>query len=131
MASVRRCNERGPECGFSTANPQRLFLPVNIDPEYRYESVNVASQQSNPSSPLLWMRRLVNVRQQFPVFGTGDMEFLLPDNAKVLCYLRSDEDTTILVVANLEPLLAVRRASTWPSTRAACPWSCSAVRRSP
>ena len=87
--------------GFSTANPQQLFLPVNIDPEYRYESVNVASQQSNPSSLLLWMRRLVNVRQQFPVFGTGDMEFLLPDNSKVLCYLRSDEETTILVVANL------------------------------
>ena len=87
--------------GFSTANPQQLFLPVNIDPEYRFESVNVASQQSNPSSLLLWMRRLVNVRQQYPLFGTGSMEFLLPDNPKVLCYLRSDGDTTILVVANL------------------------------
>ncbi len=87
--------------GFSKANPQKLFLPVNIDPEYRYESVNVAAQQANPNSLLLWMRRLINVRQRFPVFGTGTMEFLLPENPKVLCYLREDEETTILVVANL------------------------------
>src|SRR5690606_33052731 len=31
--------------GFSTSNPQRLFLPVIIDPEYHYESVNVEAQQ--------------------------------------------------------------------------------------
>lgn len=87
--------------GFSTANPQQLFLPVNIDPEYRYESVNVASQQSNPNSLLLWMRRLITLRQQYAVFGSGELEFLLPDNPKVLCYLRSDGETTILIVANL------------------------------
>jgi len=27
--------------GFSRTNPQRLYLPVNIDPEYHYEAVNV------------------------------------------------------------------------------------------
>src|SRR5579862_6934683 len=26
--------------GFSRANPQRLYLPVNIDPEYHYETIN-------------------------------------------------------------------------------------------
>jgi len=87
--------------GFSTANPQQLFLPVNIDPEYRFESVNVDSQRQNSNSLLMWMRRLIAMRQQYPVFGTGEIEFLLPDNSKVLCYLRSDTDTTVLVVANL------------------------------
>ncbi len=33
--------------GFSRANPQRLYLPVNIDPEYHYETVNVEAQQNN------------------------------------------------------------------------------------
>jgi maltose alpha-D-glucosyltransferase/alpha-amylase len=87
--------------GFSAANPQQLFLPVNIDPEYRYESVNVASQERNPNSLLLWMRRLIRLRQQHPVFGSGDVEFLFPENSKVLCFLRHDEDEVILVVANL------------------------------
>jgi len=87
--------------GFSSANPQQLFLPVNIDPEYRFESVNVESQQGNPSSLLLWMRRLVTLRQQHPVFGTGDIEFLLPDNSKVMCFLRYDSESVMLVVANL------------------------------
>ena len=36
--------------GFSNANPQRLFLPVIIDPEYNYEAINVEVQQRNPSS---------------------------------------------------------------------------------
>jgi maltose alpha-D-glucosyltransferase/alpha-amylase len=87
--------------GFSTANPQKLFLPVNIDPEYRYEAVNVASQERIPNSLLLWMRRLIRLRQQHPVFGSGDIEFLLPENSRVLCFLRTDSSETILVVANL------------------------------
>jgi maltose alpha-D-glucosyltransferase/alpha-amylase len=40
--------------GFSQANPQRLYLPVILDPEYHYEAVNVEVQQNNPSSPLWW-----------------------------------------------------------------------------
>ena len=35
--------------GFSRANPQQLYLPVIIDPEYHYETVNVEAQQSNPT----------------------------------------------------------------------------------
>jgi maltose alpha-D-glucosyltransferase/alpha-amylase len=87
--------------GFSPANPQQLYLPVNIDPEYRYESVNVASQERNPNSLLLWMRRLIRLRQQHPAFGTGDTQFLLPSNSQVLCFLRSDDTETLLVVVNL------------------------------
>ncbi len=45
--------------GFSRANPQRLYLPVVIDPEYHAQAVNVAAQQENPNSLLWWMRRLV------------------------------------------------------------------------
>lgn len=87
--------------GFSAANPQQLFLPVIIDPEYRYESINVATQQNNPSSLLVWMRRLISQRKRLPVLGTGDMTMLSPENPKILAFIRSDEDTAILVVANL------------------------------
>jgi maltose alpha-D-glucosyltransferase/alpha-amylase len=45
--------------GFSRANPQKLYLPVIVDPEYHYEAVNVEAQQGNPSSLLWWTKRLI------------------------------------------------------------------------
>ncbi|ANA39915.1 MULTISPECIES: maltose alpha-D-glucosyltransferase [Geobacter] len=87
--------------GFSGANPQRLFLPVIIDPEYHYEAVNVDIQERNPSSLLWWMRRIIAVRRRYRAFSRGAMEVLYPANHKVLAFLRRHEDEVILVVVNL------------------------------
>jgi maltose alpha-D-glucosyltransferase/alpha-amylase len=87
--------------GFSRANPQRLYAPVIIDPEYHYESVNVESQQTNRYSLLNWTKRLIALRKRYRVFGHGSIEFLLPSNRKVLAFVRSWEQERVLVVANL------------------------------
>jgi maltose alpha-D-glucosyltransferase/alpha-amylase len=87
--------------GFSRANPQRLYLPVIIDPEHHYETVNVEAQQQNPSSLLWWMKRLVLLRKNYQSFGRGSLEFLYPENHKVLVFTRRFHDEIILVVANL------------------------------
>ncbi|HZJ38816.1 MAG TPA: maltose alpha-D-glucosyltransferase, partial [Chthoniobacterales bacterium] len=87
--------------GFSKANPQQLYLPITIDPEYHYEAVNVENQQKNLSSLLWWMRRVIATRKNYKAFSRGSLEFLYPDNAKVLAFLRQHEDETILVVVNL------------------------------
>jgi maltose alpha-D-glucosyltransferase/alpha-amylase len=87
--------------GFSRANPQKLFLPVIIDPEYHYESVNVEAEQANSSSLLWWMKRLIALRKQYRAFGRGSIEFLRPSNPRILAFVRRYEDETILVVANL------------------------------
>jgi maltose alpha-D-glucosyltransferase/alpha-amylase len=87
--------------GFSRANPQQLYLPVTIDPEYHYEAVNVENQQKNLSSLLWWTRRVIAMRKNFKAFSRGSLEFLNPDNAKVLAFLRRWENETIVVVANL------------------------------
>ncbi len=87
--------------GFSRANPQRLYLPVIIDPEYHYEAVNVEAQQNNPRSLLWWVKRLIALRKQHQAFGRGGIEFLYPDNRKVLAFVRGWEDERILVIANL------------------------------
>jgi maltose alpha-D-glucosyltransferase/alpha-amylase len=87
--------------GFSTANRQRLYLPVIIDPEFHYEAVNVETQQRNPASLLNWMKRLIAIRKRSPVFGRGTLEFLSPENRKILAYIRADRDERILCVANL------------------------------
>lgn len=87
--------------GFSQANPHRLYLPVIIDPEYHYESVNVENQERNHSS-LLWnMKRFIATRKYYKAFGRGNIEFLLPDNPKVLAFLRLYQEENILVVVNL------------------------------
>jgi len=87
--------------GFSKANPQQLHLPIIIDPEYHYEAVNVENQQKNLSSLLWWMRRVIAMRKNFKAFSRGALEFLYPDNAKVLAFLRRYENETIVVVVNL------------------------------
>jgi maltose alpha-D-glucosyltransferase / alpha-amylase len=95
--------------GFSRSNPQRLYLPVIVDPEYHYETVNVEAQQANPSSLLWWTRRLIGLRKRFQAFGRGSIEFLYPDNRKVLAFLRAYEDETVLVVANLSRFVQYAR----------------------
>ena len=94
--------------GFSRANRQRLYLPVIVDPEYHYETVNVETQLANPHSLLSWTRRLIELRKQHPAFGRGSLEFLHPENRKVLAFVRryagsgpTDQGETILVLANL------------------------------
>jgi maltose alpha-D-glucosyltransferase/alpha-amylase len=87
--------------GFSRANPQKLYLPVVIDPEYHFEALNVEAQQNNPHSLLWWMKRLIALRKQYRAFGRGSIEFLYPENRRILAFIRAFEEERILVVANL------------------------------
>jgi maltose alpha-D-glucosyltransferase/alpha-amylase len=87
--------------GFSRTNPQRLYLPVIIDPAYHFEAVNVEAQQNNPHSLLWWMKRLIALRKRFRALGRGSLEFLSPSNHKILAFVRRFQDECILVVANL------------------------------
>jgi maltose alpha-D-glucosyltransferase / alpha-amylase len=87
--------------GFSKANPQRLYLPVVIDPSYHSGAVNVEAQDENPSSLLWWMRRLIQLRRRYKAFGRGTLEVLRADNRKVFAFLRRYEGELLLVVANL------------------------------
>ncbi|MEP6956930.1 MAG: alpha-glucosidase C-terminal domain-containing protein, partial [Chthoniobacterales bacterium] len=87
--------------GFSRANPQQLLLPIIIDPEYNYEAINVENQQRNLSSLLWWTRRVIAMRKNFRAFSRGSLEFLFPENPKILAFLRRLEDETVLVVVNL------------------------------
>jgi maltose alpha-D-glucosyltransferase/alpha-amylase len=87
--------------GFSAANPQKLYLPLILDPEYHYESVNVETQRANTSSLFWYMKRLIAVRKKFKTFGRGVMKFVNTENPKVLTFTRTYEDETLLVVVNL------------------------------
>ena len=87
--------------GFSRANPQKLYLPTIIDPDYHYEAVNVEAQQRIPSSLLWFTKRLLAKRKEHRLFGRGSIEFITSDNPRVLAFVREYEGEAVLVVANL------------------------------
>jgi maltose alpha-D-glucosyltransferase/alpha-amylase len=87
--------------GFSEANPQQLYLPVNVDPEYRYESINVEAQLRNKNSLYWWMRRIVTLRGRSTALTVGTTEFVRCTNSKILAFVRRHPEQAVLVVANL------------------------------
>ncbi|MFC1576848.1 maltose alpha-D-glucosyltransferase [Candidatus Omnitrophota bacterium] len=87
--------------GFSKTNPQHLYLPIIIDPQYHFETINVETQEENLSSLLWWMRRVIAMRKRFRAFSQGSIKILFPENPKILTFLRQHEDETILVIINL------------------------------
>jgi len=87
--------------GFSTANPQRLYLPIITDPAYRHESVNVATQEENPTSLLWWIKHVLAMRKRLNIFGRGSMKVIESSNAKVLAFVRTVDKQRVIVVANL------------------------------
>ena len=92
--------------GFSKAVPAKLYFPVIMDPIWGYQAINVEAQQSDQSSLLHWTRNMIALRKLFQVFGRGTLEFLHPENRKILAYVRdlTREDgssETVLCVANL------------------------------
>jgi maltose alpha-D-glucosyltransferase/alpha-amylase len=87
--------------GFSRADPPSLVLPPIMDPVWGYQAVNVEAQWRNPHSLLNWLRRMLVERSRHKAFGRGSLRLLLPQNRKVLAYLREHEDDTILCVVNV------------------------------
>ena len=87
--------------GFSRADFARLYLPPQMDPVYGYQAVNVEAQLRQPNSLLRWLRRLIALRKQHPVFGLGTYEALRPENPRIFAHIRTYEDDIILCVHNL------------------------------
>jgi maltose alpha-D-glucosyltransferase/alpha-amylase len=87
--------------GFSRADASRLYSPVITDSVYGYQALNVEAQRRTTTSLLNTMKRLIAIRKRYAVFGRGSIEFLRPANEKVLAYLRSYKQRTVLLVHNL------------------------------
>lgn len=75
--------------GFSPADFEQLYLPPLMDPIYGYQSVNVEAQQRDQASFLNWLRKLINIRQQHPLFGIGGFEIIGVSSTAVFAYVRT------------------------------------------
>ena len=87
--------------GFSSCDPGRLYLPVNMDSIYGFQVTNVESQTRNSSSLLHWMRRMIRVRKANPAFGLGTFTDIGGSNPSVLAFVRAFGDDIVLCVNNL------------------------------
>ncbi len=87
--------------GFSTAETAQLYSPLNVDPVYGYQALNVEAQQRVPNSLLKWTKRVIAARKKHKTFGRGTLEFLKPSNRSILAYVRKYEGEILLIVHNL------------------------------
>ncbi|HEV2755074.1 MAG TPA: alpha-glucosidase C-terminal domain-containing protein, partial [Actinomycetota bacterium] len=87
--------------GFSRADFAQLYLPPLMDPVYGYQAVNIEAQLRTPTSLLRWLRRLIALRKEHPVFGLGSFEALVPENPRIFAHIREYEDDIALCVHNL------------------------------
>jgi maltose alpha-D-glucosyltransferase/alpha-amylase len=89
--------------GFSRADFASVYLPPSMDPVYGFGARNVESSRRNPASFLQWMRRMIQIRREHPVFGLGGLSLLPTTNGAVLAYIRTPaapRQRPILCVAN-------------------------------
>ena len=96
--------------GFSNVDPGKLYLPVIQSLVYHHNNVNVEAQMASSSSLLHWVRAMLHVRAQHPVFGLGTFEMLECDNETLLTFVRElppeektdgDQARAVLCVSNL------------------------------
>ena len=87
--------------GFSRADYARLYAPVIADTVYGYQALNVEAQEASPSSLLNWLREVLRVRKQHPALWMGKLRFVNPSNRRVMAFVRTSPEETLLCVCNL------------------------------
>jgi maltose alpha-D-glucosyltransferase/alpha-amylase len=78
-----------------------MYLPLNMDPVYGFQTCNVEAQLRNTTSMLHWIRRMIRVRKEHPTFGLGSYTEIGSRNPCVLSFVREFGDDIVLCVNNL------------------------------
>ena len=87
--------------GFSAAAADRLYEPLIDDDVFGYPRVNVAAQQADPQSLFNWLKHALQIRQQHPAFGQGELRLVPAANTALLVYWRIYQSDRVLVINNL------------------------------
>ena len=88
----------GVNRGFSSADPEQLYLPVDTEED----APNVKDQESDPNSLLNRVRRLIDLKKSEPAF-TAYAEFVpvyAVENEYPFVYARANGDDMALVILN-------------------------------
>ncbi len=83
-----------PNAGFTKGIP---WLPIPVT----YKTHNVASEQKDPDSILVFYEKLLALRHTNPALLDGDYAALNENDPNVMSYLRRYKDKAVLVVLNM------------------------------
>ena len=112
--------------GFSVPTPSNSICPRSSTRSIITSRSTWRTSRRSPSSLFWWMRRLLAIRQQWAVFGRGRIEFLHPENAKVLAYLRAMK-TRSFWWSPISRALPKSRNWIWGNLPGGCPKSFLAI----
>lgn len=85
--------------GFSTAAAEDLVFPVNDDPTFGYERLNVADQREAPDSLLNRVSAAIDARKRCPEIREGEFEILQSGHREVFTH-RYQHDEAVLLLAH-------------------------------
>lgn len=96
--------ENAINAGFSSAAVEKLYAPVKTSPDYGPPNVNVKDQLAAPGSTYHTISRMIAIRKQYPVFGSGGFDWAEVKNDAVAAYWRMNVEGRLLVLNNLSPI---------------------------
>ena len=79
--------------GFTTGTP---WLKVNPN----YIEINAKDNLEDPDSVFACYQKLIALRKSYPIFVDGHFRLLLEEDENFFAYMREDENSELLVVAN-------------------------------
>ena len=103
--------------GFSDANPQQLYSPVIIDSEYSVRNGQRRNAAEESAVAAVVDEAADRAAATTPALGRGSLEFLAPENSKILAFIRELPRTAAYWW--------------WPTCRGSCSLSSSTCRDLP
>ncbi|RKJ76450.1 alpha,alpha-phosphotrehalase [Butyricicoccus sp. 1XD8-22] len=83
-----------PNAGFTDGTPW-------IQPPDNYRTINVEEELQDPDSILYFYKALIRLRKENPLISDGQIEFLYPDETRLLAYRRFLGNDSLWVFNNL------------------------------
>lgn len=82
-----------PHAGFTAGRPW-------IDPPDNYHWINAEAEIADEDSIFHFYRKLIQLRKELPVIAAGKIQFLYPEEDRVIAYRRFDGSNELLVLCN-------------------------------
>lgn len=82
-----------PRAGFTTGTPW-IGLPDN------YRTINAEAELADEDSIFYFYQKLIRLRKELPVIAEGRIQFLCPEDDRIIAYRRYDADSELLVLCN-------------------------------
>lgn len=100
LRSKSRDNSRTPvqwnneeNAGFTKGTP---WIPISN----AYERINVEQALKDEDSIFYHYQKLIRLRKDYDVISSGKIKFILGENDKVLSYVRTLDNTTLIIINN-------------------------------